>query len=277
MTLGRLSRPLLLGIPSLFFLVFTLFPIYWLVNSALKTQSELFRFPPLYVPENPTLDNFVNAITGTRLGSMYLSSIVVALMTCAILMILIVFAGYAMARFRFRGKSIILMIFLMAQMLPHVVLLVPFFTLYRTVGLTNTYFSLIFTYVFTWLPFSVLMMRSYYNNIPKDIDEAALVDGCTRTSALFRVIVPIALPGLVATLIFTFINAWNELIYAVVFIRSSHLQTLPVGLKNLMGENRTEWGLVLALAVMALIPSLLLFGYIQRYLTSGMSAGAVKG
>src|SRR5690606_18570235 len=107
--------------------------------------------------------------------SMYLSSMIVALLTCAILMVLIVFAGYAMARFRFRGKSIILIMFLMAQMLPHVVLLVPFFTLYRTVGLNNTYFSLIFTYVFTWLPFSVLMMRSYYNNIPKDIDEAALV------------------------------------------------------------------------------------------------------
>jgi multiple sugar transport system permease protein len=274
---GRLIRALSLGIPSAFFIVFTLFPIYWLINSSLKTQNELFRFPPLYLPQQPTLDNYVNAITGTRLGSLYMSSIIVALFTCAILMVLIIFAGYGMARFRFRGKNILLIIFLMAQMLPHVVLLVPFFTFYRAFGLNNTYFSLIFTYVFTWLPFSVLMMRSYYYNIPREIDEAALVDGCTRTGALFRVIIPIALPGLVATLIFIFINAWNELIYAVVFIRSTHLQTLPVGLKNLMGENRTEWGMVLALAVLGLIPSVILFGYIQRHLTSGLSAGAVKG
>ncbi|HRL14389.1 MAG TPA: carbohydrate ABC transporter permease, partial [Aggregatilineales bacterium] len=186
---ARLIRGLGLGIPSAFFIVFTLFPIYWLINSSLKTQNELFRFPPLYLPQQPTLDNYVNAITGTRLGSLYTSSIIVALLTCVILMVLIIFAGYGMARFRFRGKNILLIIFLMAQMLPHVVLLVPFFTFYRAFGLNNTYFSLIFTYVFTWLPFSVLMMRSYYYNIPREIDEAALVDGCTRTGALFRVII----------------------------------------------------------------------------------------
>jgi multiple sugar transport system permease protein len=273
----RYVRGATIAVPSFMFLAFTLFPIYWLINSALKGPDELFTFPPNYVPRNPTLANFISALTETRIGSLYASSVIVALATCAILMILIVFAGYAMARFRFRGKSIILLVFLLAQMLPHVVLLVPLFTLFRTMGIGNTYFSLILTYVFTWLPFSVLMMRSYYYNIPKEVDEAALVDGCTRTSALFRVVLPIALPGLVATLIFTFINAWNELIYAVVFIRSTQLQTLPVGLKALMGENRTEWGMVLALAVYALVPTLILFGYIQRYLTSGLSAGAVKG
>lgn len=259
------------------YLLFTLFPVYWLVNSALKGNRELFAFPPRYLPQDPTFANFINAATQTRLPTLYLNSVLVSVLTCLVLAILIVFAGYALDRFRFRGKSLVLVLFFVSQMLPHVVLLVPFFTVHRELGIINTYWSLVLTYVFTWLPFSVLMMRSYYRSIPKEIDEAALVDGCDRTSALFRVVLPSALPGVVATLIFAFINAWNELIYAVVFISDPNLQTLPVGLMSLMGENRTDWGLVMAIAVLSLVPTLLLFGYIQRFLTSGFAASAVKG
>jgi multiple sugar transport system permease protein len=277
LTPSRLIRLLVVAVPALLFVAYTLFPIYWLVNSSLKSASELFTFPPRYWPDAPTLQNFMNALTQTRLGRLYVNSLVIACLTCLVLLVTIIFSGYAMARFRFRGKSVVLLLFLLTQMLPHVVLLAPLFTIYRRLNLINTPWSLVITYTLVWLPFSVMMMRNFFAAVPPELEEAAMVDGCSRTSALFRVVLPVALPGLIATSIFGFINAWNELIFAVVFINSSQIQTLPVGLSSLIDENRTEYGMILAVAVLALIPSMILFGYIQRYLTTGLAAGAVKG
>jgi multiple sugar transport system permease protein len=262
---------------SAVFLLFTLFPIYWLLNSALKPPNQLFTFPPQYWPDSPTLQNFADALTQTRLGRLYVNSLVISALTCAILLILIIFAAYSIARFRFRGKSIILIMFLLAQMLPAVVLLLPFYVIFSSLDLANSPWSLIITYTITNLPFCVLMMQSFYETIPVELDEAAMVDGCGRIEALLKVVLPAALPGLVATSIFGFINSWNELIYAVVFVSSSQLQTLPVGLRSMMDENRQEYGMLLAVAFLALIPSLILFGYIQRFLTTGLVSGAVKG
>jgi multiple sugar transport system permease protein len=262
---------------ALVLVVFTLFPIYWVVNSSLKPDSELFHFPPLYWPSQINLRSYISAIHSGRLASFYLNSIIVAACTCLATLVLVVFGGYSMSRFRFRGKGVIILMFLTAQMLPAVVLIAPLFAIFSVLHLVNTRWVLIISYVITSLPFCVLMMRGFFDSLPHDMEEAAMVDGSSRTGALFRVLLPVALPGLVATSIFAFIDAWNELIFAVMFISSTSLQTLPVGLNLMIQEKRTEYGLLLALAVLALIPSLFLFGYIQRYLTSGLTAGAVKG
>jgi multiple sugar transport system permease protein len=262
---------------ALVLVVFTLFPIYWVVNSSLKPDSELFHFPPLYWPSQINLRSYIDAIHNGRLASFYLNSMIVAACTCLATLVLVVFAGYSMSRFRFRGKGVIILIFLLAQMLPAVVLIAPLFTIYSMLNLVNTRWVLIISYTIGSLPFCVLTMRGFFDSLPQEMEEAAMVDGCGRTGALFRVLLPLALPGLVATSIFAFIDAWNELIFAVMFISSSSLQTLPIGLNLMIQEKRTEYGLLLALAVLALIPSLFLFGYIQRFLTTGLSSGAVKG
>ena len=270
-----LDRTLTIGLPVAFFLVFTLFPIYWLVNSSLKPASELFTFPPRYWPAAPTLGNYAKALFQTRLGDLYVNSAIVATATCLVLFVLIVFAGYAMARFDFRGRTTLVTLFLLGQVLPHVVMLIPAFVLLKVAGLLDTRASLILVYVVILLPFSVMTMRGFYQSIPRDLEEAAMIDGCSRVGALFRVVLPSVLPGLVATTIYGFINAWNELIFAVILIASPKLQTLPVGLMSLSDEMRTEYGPMLATAVLALIPSLARFGYILRFLTGGLAAGAV--
>lgn len=277
--IARLPVDRLLGIhlPAWFFLAFTLFPVYWLINSSLKSGAELFAFPPAYWPQAPTLDNYVRALTETRLGQLYLNSLFAAGATCVALMVLIIFGGYAMARFSFRGKSVVLALFLAAQLLPPVVMLVPIFTMFNAAGLLNTRAALVVIYVVTLLPFSVMTMRGFFAAIPVELEEAAMIDGCTRVGALFRVVLPAAVPGLVATSIYGFINSWNELLFAVILVASPRLQTIPVGLMSMTDESRTEYGMMLAIAVMALVPSLALFGWIQRYLTSGLAAGAVKG
>jgi multiple sugar transport system permease protein len=272
-------RPARLAIylPVAFFLLFTLFPIYWLVNSSLKPEAELFSFPPGYWPAEATLENYWQALTETRLGLLYLNSMITAGLTCAALIVLIIFGGYAMARFRFPGRAIVVALFLVAQVLPHIVMIIPVFSIFRAAGLVDTRAALVLTYMAILLPFSVITMRGFFESIPVELEEAAMVDGCSRLGALFRVVLPAALPGLVATLVYGFINSWNELIFAIILVSSPNLQTLPVGLMSMTDETRTEYGMMLAIAVLALVPSLALFGWVQRYLTTGLSAGAVKG
>ncbi len=271
------GRKLLIALATLVFLTFTLFPIYWLINSSFKPPNELFRWPPLYLPTHPELVNYREALTQTNVAQQYRNSLVVASVTTATLIALVITPAYAMARYRFAGKNLIVMFFLVAQMLPVVVLLVPLATIYTRLKLINTLWALVITYVITMLPFSVMMMKNFIATVPVELDEAAMVDGCGRIGALFRIVLPTTIPGLVATAIFAFIGAWNELIFAVVFVSSMSIQTLPVGLKALTDYSRTSYGVLLAATVLALVPTLILFSFIQRWLTSGFTSGAVRG
>ena len=188
-----------------------------------------------------------------------------------------VLGGYALARYRFRGRKITLLMFFATQMMPVVVLIVPLFIIFRILGLLNTLYSLMIIYTVLNIPFCTLMMQGFFRGVPSELEEAAMVDGCNRMGAILRVAIPIARPGIFATFLFAFISAWNELLFALMFLNSESTFTLPISLYNLIGKYDIQWGRMMAGATLALVPALVVFAFVQRYMIRGLALGGVKG
>lgn len=184
--------------------------------------------------------------------------------------------GYSLARYKFRGKQTVVLFFLITQMIPGILVIIPLYIIFSKLGMINTHIGLFIYYVTVNLPFCVITMRSFFERIPITLEEAAKVDGCTKMQSLFKIVFPIMFPGIVSVFVFGFIGAWNELIAGSIFISTPEMWTIPVGLKTLIGKYNVEWGLLMAGGVMALIPTALMFAVMQKFIVEGMTAGAVK-
>jgi len=257
--------------------VVLLFPFLWMVSTSLKPPEEVFTPRPRWIPLNPTLRNFVNILGETPFPRYFLNSVVVAFVTMLLALVVTVFAGYALSRYRFRGKQAFSLWLLVSQMFPPMLLVIPIFVLMLKLGLYNTYVSLIITYGTFALPFSTWMLKAYFDTVPLDLEEAAMVDGCTRLQALARVVLPLAAPGIVTVALFVFILAWQEYMFALTLTRTTDMRTLPVGISLFLGEYRVLWGSLMAGSVVVTAPVILLFSYLQRYIVEGLTLGAVKG
>jgi len=264
-------------IPLFASLLFTLYPIYWTMNTALKREADITKSPVKYIPSPATLDNFIMSWNNVGFSVFFKNSLIVSISTVFIVLILSILAGYAITRFKFKGKSAFMLMLLCTQFVPGAMLLIPLFTIFKSLGLTGNLFSLIITYSAFQLPFNAILMSGFISNIPVALEESAEVDGCNRLQGLYYVILPLLLPGLVATSVFTFVGAWNEFLFALMFITKKSLFTLPVGLSYMQGEFDINYGALAAGSVIALVPVVILFAYVQRYLVQGLSAGAVKG
>jgi multiple sugar transport system permease protein len=205
------------------------------------------------------------------------NSVVVSLATAAVVTLVATAAGYAFSRFRFKGKAAIVFLLLLTQMFPVVMLIAPIYRLMTPLGLTDSLTGLILTYTAFNVPFAVFLMQSFFAAIPKELEESAMIDGCTRFQALVRIICPLTLPGMGATLGFVFTAAWSELLFALMLINSEERMTFPVGLLTFVSKFSVDWGQMMAAGVLALIPACLFFAFVQRYLVQGLTAGAVKG
>jgi multiple sugar transport system permease protein len=274
------SSPLLLPVKAaaiVFYLAFALLPIYWLIKIALTPEALIFTEGTALVPSQMTLQNFSDVIWTTDFLRFFGNSALVSLSTAAITTVLAAGAGYCFSRFQFRFQRLVVAAMLVTQMFPLMMIIAPIYKIIAGLGLLNSLSSLILVYTAFNLPFAIFLMQSFFDGIPKDLEEAAMMDGCSRLQALRKVILPLTLPGLGATLGFVFTAAWSEVLFALMLIRSEDGMTFPVGMLTFVSKFSVDWGQMMAAGVLALIPSCLFFLFIQRYLVQGLTSGAVKG
>ncbi|WP_371169618.1 carbohydrate ABC transporter permease [Aliiroseovarius sp. 2305UL8-7] len=259
------------------YLTFALFPLYWLFKIAITPDRLIFTEGTNMWPSTLTFGNFRTVIFQTDFVTYFGNSLFVSLGTAAITTLIAAGAGYAFSRFDFGGKKLIIAVMLITQMFPLLMIIAPIYKIVSSLGMLNSLTSLIVVYTAFNIPFATFLMQSFFDGIPKDLEDAAMMDGCSRFQALRKVIFPLTLPGLGATLGFVFTAAWSELLFALMLISKNDAMTFPVGLLTFVSKFSVDWGQMMAAGVLALIPSCLFFIFIQRYLVQGLTSGAVKG
>ena len=251
-------------------------PVLWMISTSLKSEDAIWDTPIEIIPSEPTLHNFKN-LWSTHPFLQYLeNSLIVVCSSTLISVAISTFAGYGISRFKFRGRGMYMSFLLATQLFPSIMLLIPYYKIFMTLGLIDNISALVITYVSFTIPFCTWMMRGYFAGISKDLDQAASIDGAGRIRVFTSVILPIAWPGVAATAIYAFIAGWNEYLFAMAFINTDTHKTVSLGIGQLIGEYRILWGELMAGALYALIPMAVIFIFFNRYLVSGLSAGAVK-
>ena len=258
------------------FYTFLLLPIVWLILSSFRNSDSIQSGRLLPYPTELTVSNYVEAFRIANLTTFLANSFLIAITV----MLLVVFIGslgaYALSRFKLRGKNTFMMLALMPQFFPYVLILIPFYVLMSNVGLVDSHLGLILTHTSITLPFALWMLTGYFAAIPRDLDQAALIDGCSRLGVLFRIIYPIAIPGMVVAGFFAFVVSWGDYLFVSILSQSPETQTLPIGLQTFMSSLQVKWGLITAGTVIAIVPTIVFFAIVQRRLVAGLTAGAVK-
>jgi len=266
-----------IAVAAIVLIIVCLFPFAWMALSSIKTLPELFTVPPHWLPSQPTLANYATVLFNSNIPRYFLNSCIIAGGATIVALVLAVFASYGFARFEFRGKPLLQTFVLVGQLLPTAAIIVPLFITLRWLHLINTYWGLILVYTIITLPLSVWMLTSYMRGIPVELEEAATIDGASRLGVLLRITLPLAMPGVVAVVVYSFVTCWNEFVFALVFAQDQSVKTLPIGLAEFSTEFNTDWGGVMAASMVMTVPVALLFLAFQRLFVGGLTAGATKG
>jgi multiple sugar transport system permease protein len=260
------------------------FPVFWMFSTSIKLPEQVIQTPPVFLPMQPQLDNYYvilgvpsstiqNHINGVKFLT---NSFIIALSTTFLTLLLAIPAAYSIARLKIKGKAIYLLLLLTAQMLPSVLLVIPLFVLFKSLGLINTYQGVIIADTALTLPFAIIILRTSFLQIPAELEDAAMIDGCSRLKLLWRIILPLVRSGMIAVAMFSFLTAWGEFVFALSFLQNSDLHPVSIGIFSFIGMYTTQWGALMAFSVLIALPALLAFILLQRHFVSGMTTGAVK-
>jgi multiple sugar transport system permease protein len=252
-------------------------PVLWMFAASFKSNQEIFAYPPRLIDESFSLASYIEVLTNPEQLRFFFNSYLVSGLVTIFTLIVGILAGYSFSRFNFRFKNILNLIIIGVQSVPPITLMIPYFGLIVAFGLYNSYWALIFTYMVFTLSYAIIMMTGYFNTLPRELDEAVMIDGGSSFTILWRVLVPIALPGVVSVGVYTFMLAWNEFLFALTLTKTNDMRTVPIGIQLLMGQHSFEWNQMMAMSVLGSLPVLLLFLVFQRYFIAGMSAGSIKG
>jgi multiple sugar transport system permease protein len=257
-------------------LVYASFPVLWMLFSSIKSNTEIFSLPPKLLPKVFTLHAYETIFSNPAKVRFFLNSYLVASLVTILTLLVAIVAGYGFSRYSFKLKKPLNLFIISTQTVPPITLLIPYFGLVVSLKMYDTYFALIFTYMVFTLPYAILMMTGYFNTLPKELDEAVMIDGGSNFFALWRVLVPISVPGIVATGVYTFLLAWNEFLFALTLTKTTAMRTVPIGIQQLMGQHAYEWNEMMAMSMLGSIPILVMYLVAQRYFLAGMTAGSVK-
>ena len=257
-------------------LLITLFPLYWIALTSFKSPQTVNVFPIEYWPSQPSVQNYVNLFEGTNFAVFLGNSAIVAVVAGAVATLIALLSAFVLSRFEFRSKGAVLIAFLLTQMIPAFIALGPLYSMMSDLGLVDTRHGLILVYIAICIPFSTVMLRGFFENVPAALEEAAMIDGCSRLGALFRVIVPVITPGIIAAFIFNFVNCWNELFLSVVLMNTDANRTVPSALNGFISTFNIDWGSMSAAAVLTILPTMAMFALASRWIVQGLTAGAVK-
>lgn len=263
-------------IGGLVFVVF-IFPLYWMLVTALKTQIEIFQIPTPLWPRQLTFEAFAKQLASssdTMQG--FKNSAIISIGAMAISTVLAIPAAYGLARFRFKLKKPMILLFLITQMLPSTLVLTSLYIMFSKISLLNSYWAPMLADATLGIPFSVIILRTYFLSIPKELDEAAKIDGCGHVSAFVRIMLPIARPGIIVAAVFSFVYAWGDLIYGITFITNPKMRPITSSIYNYVQQYQTVWNSTMAFGIIAILPVVLIFIFMQKYIVSGLTNGAVK-
>lgn len=258
-------------------LIFILLPIYWCLVTSFKSYEEITSKIVTYWPAAFTLENYKGAWEKSGFSTYFNNSLFISVFGTMLIVVISVLTGYALSRFKFKGKNAFMLTLLCTQFIPGAMLITPLFIIFKNLGMLNSRFALVIVNTAFYFPFNSILMRGFVGGIDYTIEEAAHIDGCSRLGAIWHVVLPVLKPGIATIAAYGFISCWNEFLFSFMFISKQNKLTLPVGLKNLIGEFSINYGQLAAGAIIAVVPNLILFSYVQKNLVSGLSSGAVKG
>ena len=252
-------------------------PVLWMLASSFKSNTEIFAYPPRLIDASFSLAAYRAVLTDPEQRRFFFNSYLISALVTLFTVLVGVLAGYSFSRYDFRFKNLLSLVIIGVQSVPPITLMIPYFGLIVGLRLYDTYWALVLTYMVFTLPYAIIMMTGYFNTLPRELDEAVVIDGGSSAVALWRILVPISLPGIVSVCVYTFMLAWNEFLFALTLTRTNDMRTIPVGIQLLMGQHSFEWNQMMAMSVLGSLPVLILYLVFQRYFISGMTSGSVKG